>query len=165
METFYENSNYKSGWRPLVKESSLNAVSSVVTEQQGVPEKTAGTVKKQAAPAETDLQAKAESEKKPAEPTEAESPMAAETEKKEFASCSCAVEARTKAESGGGQAAPAAATETPEPGEILKELSRIGAEIDALNHRILRQSEKIDSMLQLMEKMSEKRSIFRAEKK
>jgi len=77
----------------LVKESSLNAVSSVVTEQQGVPEKTAGTVKKQAAPAETDLQAKAESEKKPAEPTEAESPMAAETEKKESASCSCAAEA------------------------------------------------------------------------
>ncbi len=183
LETFYENSNYKSGWKPLVKESSLNAVSSVVTEQQGAPEKTAGTVKKQAAPVETELHAATGTEKAESVScacavgtrtntegigrtvsAEAGSPSGIKTEKKEPVPCSCAAEARTKTEAG-GQAASAAETETPEPSEILEKLSRLGAEIDALNHRILRQGEKIDSMLQLMEKMSEKRSIFRAEKK
>ncbi len=99
-------------------------------------------MKKQAAPAETDLQAKAEKRKKAGRADGSGVPYGrGDRKKKESASCSCAVEARTKAESGGVRL-PGGGNRDAGTGEILKELSRIGAEIDALNHRILSKAKK-----------------------
>ncbi len=268
---FHENSNYKSGWKPLAKEGDLNVVGSV-TESGNSIEKG----KKQADPTGAEFQAVAEIGKKPAAscscavkpetedggagkrptltaaellavaeigkkpaascsctvkpetegggagkrptltaaelfavaeigkkpaascscavkletedgdagkrliPAATESPAAAEIEKKPTASCSCAVKPGTENGDSGKRLAPAAA-ESPaaagneavsaagagmsEQSELLTILSRIGADIDALNHRILRQSEKIDTLLQLMEKATEKKNIFRSGKK
>ncbi len=168
LETFYENSNYKSGWRPLIKESSLNAVGSFT--ETGASGKNAETGRKRPtspvpeSPAAEEAGGKqdfpaAEIEKKQAVPV-------AGAEKRQTVFCPCAVGAETANGSGKESAAPAPAeSETPEQSDIRKELSRIGADIDTMNRRLLRQGEKIDSLLQMMEKAAEKRSIFHAEKK
>lgn len=168
METFYEKSNYKSGWRPLSKENSLDAVSSFA--ETGASGKNAETGRKRPAPPipEPPAAEKAgekqdfpagEIEKKQAVPV-------AGAEKRQTLFCPCAVGAGTANSSGKEPAVPAhGETETPEQGDIQKELSRIAADIDTMNHRLLRQGEKIDSLLQMMEKVAEKRGFFRTEKK
>lgn len=129
MEGFFENSNYKSGWKPLAKDDSINAIQTRLAS-----ETFNATMKNVAKPAEDNNKAEQKNTKinPPVKEDSAESELkASEISKVEEI-------------------------------DILKEISKISKDIQALNSMLLEQNEKIDNLLNLIEKAdtSGKKSVF-----
>jgi hypothetical protein len=144
MEGFFENSNYKSGWKHLSKEDNINVIKT-----HSNPEMSNINTSNGKKPSEAN--STSENNSKPNTVL-----------KKEDSSNAVDTHHNFETNNNDENDTKPAEISMPEQDDIMNELAKISTDIDAINSMILSQNEKIDNLINLLEKKEiiSKKSVF-----
>ncbi|MCI1960261.1 MAG: hypothetical protein LKJ25_11655 [Clostridia bacterium] len=142
MEGFFENSNYKSGWKHISKEDNIN----VIKTKPEMSNINTSNGKKS-----IDANSTSENNSKPNTVL-----------KKEDSSNAVDTNHDLETNNNDENDTKPAEISMPEQEDIMNELAKISTDIDAINSMILSQNEKIDNLINLLEKKDiiSKKSVF-----